>query len=135
MATPEEYRSQIKQIVLAIPAQDPSTNAEIKHLAKLIRQSQKELRHIKKAIAVDTKEIRAMAKADAAKGSGVATVTRLFGARGAARHIDANERRDIARNRDASIEPYDQATRQIDDLLLQLDGIVLRLESRIEKPV
>lgn len=141
MKTPNQYLEQIADILgtkmrdgkLTIEY-DVTTVAEAKNSIRRFTLQQKQLRQVKREIGQDTKSIRAQYKAvaDKAQPSGGATLMGLFGKRGMMKSSVADQRRKLARERDATLSPYTNVSLVIDDVLLQMDMIKVNLTEFIQ---
>lgn len=96
---------------------------------------QKQLRQLKREIGQDTRVIRAQYKERAAnvQPSSGASLLGLFGKRGASRTSVADERRRLARERDAQLVGYDNVKLMIDNVLIQIDAIKLEFNEFISQ--
>jgi len=134
MASPKEYRRQIKDLGLERMEITASSIAEARDALRRIRSLQKELRRIKRSINLDVRAIRTnysqrMSTA-ASTSSAVAT---LFGKRKLAGQLRADEKRRLRMERDRALRPYESIKLAIDDLLVQMDSAKARLQAFIEE--
>jgi len=134
MRNPQEYAMQIEAVLggdeLRIQV---SSIPQAKQAIKSINQLQKRLRQIKKEVNFDMKEIRTYYRNQSSSaGQGTAALFSVFGKRKAAGQIRAAAKRDIARERDAKLRPYDSLKFRIDDAILKLDNGKIQLQGYIE---
>jgi len=134
MASPKEYRRQIKDLGLERMEIKASSIAEARDALRRIRSLQKELRQIKRNINLDMKAIRAnySQRMSTAASTSSAIVT-LFGKRKLAGQLRADERRRLRMERDRTLQPYESIKLTIDDLLVQMDSAKARLQAFIEE--
>ncbi|MBM3133995.1 MAG: hypothetical protein FJZ89_01635 [Chloroflexi bacterium] len=110
-----------------------STAAEAKLSKAKITQMQKELRLVKKDIALTKKAINAAyttERTKVGKGFGAGFAAGLLGKKAVGR-ANAAVRDNVRRNQLKAIAPYDDVSRVIDSILVQLDQLKLQLDSWI----
>ena len=117
-----DYIDRIKALGIDGMELSASSQAEAKATITRIRSLQSELRQIKKSINLDIKSIRAdYTERIANAGSVTGGIFSLFGKRRAGGSIRAAAKRDMTKQRDSVIAPYEEIKLHIDTLINKLD--------------
>ncbi len=105
---------------------------DAKTLLATVRQNQKQLRQIKKEINLDMKVVRAEYKQlwSEAKDRRSWWQQAFLGKSATER---ARVRRETTRERDEKLQPYGQLKIDIDEMLVQMDGLKLKLQKYISE--
>jgi len=110
-----------------------SSVSEARDVLRQIRNHQKKLRQIKRDINATMKAIRAEYRQQSSNAaSGASTVLTVMGDRKAAGKVRADAKRQLRRERDIKLQPYDETKLVIDDLLLQMDSAKAKIQKFIE---
>jgi rubrerythrin len=134
VASPEEYRRQIKDLGLERMEIKASSIAEAIDALKRTRGLQKELRQIKRNIDLDMKTIRAdYGQRMSTAASASSAIVTLFGKRKLAGQLRADEKRHLRLERDRTLQPYESIKLTVDDLLVQMDSAKAQLQAFIEE--
>jgi hypothetical protein len=134
MASPEEYRRQIKELGLDRMEIRASSLAEAKAALTKVRGLQKQLRQIKRNINLDMKAIRAeYRQKSSSAGAGSSAVLTVLGKRKLAGQARADAKRRLSTERDRKLAPYANLKLMIDDLLTQMDNAKVQIEGFIEE--
>jgi alkyl hydroperoxide reductase subunit AhpC len=136
MKSADEYLKAVRR-VLGIPVDQSEihlqweydTPEDIKiHLAQ-IRQIQKELRFLKREISLDVKAIRADYRLNVSNVQ--AGLLSSLAGRKFAGHDRALKKESLRQKEREVIFPYESLSRQIDQLIIQLDGAKMQMEHGI----
>ncbi|MCO6452603.1 MAG: zinc ribbon domain-containing protein [Caldilineales bacterium] len=134
MASAQEYRQQLSELGLDDMEIRVSNAVEAKDTLVKIQQLQKDLRQIKRNINLDVKLINAAYREKSAgAAANTSAVLSIFGKRKMAGQLRANEKRRLANERGSIIGQYEGVKLSIDDLLVQMDGIKVELQSYIQE--
>ena len=139
MTTPQEYLERLATAVggkvtengIAAELEHDETLAGMQSLRKRIVQMQTDIRFIKKQINQEMKEIRQGYSQQAANVQ--PGFLSIMAGKGHARKDVADKKRQLARERDAVLHPYNVVKLGIDDLLTQLDSQKINLGGLIEE--
>jgi hypothetical protein len=135
MPAAQEYLDRANRVKDSCQMPDQLTGAEqAKQLKVAIIAAQKELRQIKRQVALEMKEIRLEYK-DKATGAGSTggTVLSLLGKRGAGKSYQAASKRNINRQRDNALAPYEKIKGIIDQYLLAYDKVKVQIDQYLIK--
>ncbi|RLI51184.1 MAG: hypothetical protein DRP09_19470 [Candidatus Thorarchaeota archaeon] len=134
MASPSQYRSQIKNLGLDNLEMTASSIAEAKNAIKRTRNLQKMLRQIKQNINLDMKTIRANYRQKMSTAASTSsTIVTILGKRKLAGQMRASEKRRLRMERDRTLQPYESIKLMIDDLLIQMDSAKAQFQAFIEE--
>jgi hypothetical protein len=133
MKSPQQYFNEIKENGLAHMEISASSIPEARKAHKEVIAAQKQLRKIKREINTDMKAIRDHYRQQSANAaSGSSAVLEIMGKRKTAGKVRAEAKRQLRRDRDRKLEPYDNVKQTIDDLLMQMDSVKIKIRNFIE---
>ncbi len=111
-----------------------SSISEAKQALAKIRDIQKQLRQIKREINVDMKAIRvAFAEKKSTAGSGGSAVLAVFGKRKLAGSYRAGAKRQLNKERDQMLAPYESLKLAIDKAIIDFDQMKMQLSTYLEE--
>ncbi|WP_420632280.1 hypothetical protein [Candidatus Leptofilum sp.] len=134
MNSPEYYTHKLNELGLTNIAFSISNIEEAKVAQKQAREAQKQLRQIKKDINLDIKELRAhYRQKSSGAGSGSSAALQILGKKKLAGQVRAEAKRNLRREKDSTIAPYERLKHSIDDLLSQLDNVKVQAQLFIKE--
>lgn len=139
MAKADYYTKQISEI-LGVPYHRGKWNLEFefntpneaKQVLTVIRMKQKQLQQVKKMLGMEIKAIQQSYRNEIAKVQPNALLS-LFGGKGKARSLAADQKRRIAGDRDRAISPYENLKLTINNMLVSMDGMKIQVERYIQQ--
>ena len=123
MSAAKEYVGRVSGLLLQLEQLESIENTKpaLRKALNEITLIEAELRQIKKQIALDMKSIRQnYAERSANAGSGGSAVFTIFGKRGSAGTWRANAKRQLAKEKENELKPYDHLKIQIDGIMIQI---------------
>lgn len=109
-----------------------NTPNEAKQVLTGIRMKQKQLQQVKKMLSMEIKAIQQSYRNEVAKVQ-PSSLLSLFGGKGKAKSLAADQKRQIARSRDKAISPYEELKLTIDNILMRMDGLKMQVEMYIQQ--
>lgn len=130
--SPQEYEHQLERLGLKEIKIQASNIPEAKEALQQVREAQRQLRQIKQAVNLDMKDIRANYRNE--RGGAASTSSALvtaFGKRKLAGQMRADAKRQLSREEEQVLKPYEQLKLIIDNQLIQLDTAKGKLDAFI----